>query len=103
MCQLYYSKFPKDVNQRTVLLCDPMLATGSSAIMAVKELLAARVPQNKIIIVNIISSQVGCQVSHEQPMHAHLPSTTGYWWMLVWVSAFIFGRRYWKLIHKSGW
>lgn len=33
--QVYYSKFPKDIEQSVVLLVDPMLATGSSASKAI--------------------------------------------------------------------
>lgn len=32
---VYYCKLPSDINQRTVILCDPMLATGGSASDAV--------------------------------------------------------------------
>lgn len=32
----YYSKFPEHMDKKLVLLVDPMLATGGSAIMAIK-------------------------------------------------------------------
>ena len=34
--QLYYSKFPSDIAAKTVILVDPMLATGGSAIQAIQ-------------------------------------------------------------------
>ncbi len=37
--QVYYSKFPKDIDQSVVLVVDPMLATGASASKAIDILL----------------------------------------------------------------
>lgn len=34
----YYNKMPKDISERTMILVDPMLATGGSLIEAVREL-----------------------------------------------------------------
>jgi uracil phosphoribosyltransferase len=42
--KLFYEKLPKDIKERYVLLLDPMLATGGSAITAVKVLLAKGAP-----------------------------------------------------------
>jgi uracil phosphoribosyltransferase len=33
--QLYYAKFPSTITNATVILCDPMLATGGSAVKAI--------------------------------------------------------------------
>lgn len=33
--QLYYAKFPENINNAMVILCDPMLATGGSAVKAI--------------------------------------------------------------------
>jgi uracil phosphoribosyltransferase len=38
--RLFYEKLPHDIKDRYVLLLDPMLATGGSAITAVKVLLS---------------------------------------------------------------
>ena len=38
--KLFYEKLPHDIKERYVLLLDPMLATGGSAITAVKVLLS---------------------------------------------------------------
>ena len=41
MPKLYYEKLPVDIAERCVLLLDPMLATGGSAVTAVKVLTEA--------------------------------------------------------------
>jgi len=38
--KLFYEKLPQDIRERYVLLLDPMLATGGSAITAVRVLLS---------------------------------------------------------------
>lgn len=47
--RLYYVKLPPTTHQRKVLLVDPMLATGQSAIMAIGELLARGVAEENIV------------------------------------------------------
>jgi uracil phosphoribosyltransferase len=42
---LFYSKLPGDIHERQVLLLDPMLATGGSAMMAIKVLKEAGVKE----------------------------------------------------------
>ena len=42
--KLFYEKLPHDIKDRYVLLLDPMLATGGSAITAVKVLLSKGIP-----------------------------------------------------------
>ncbi|KAF5374385.1 hypothetical protein D9758_004568 [Tetrapyrgos nigripes] len=54
--RLFYSKFPSDIASRYVLLLDPMLATGGSAIKAVEVLLEEGVKEERILFVNLISS-----------------------------------------------
>lgn len=58
---MFYSKLPKDISTRTVLLLDPMLATGGSAIRAIQELVLVGVPQPSIIFVNLIASPEGLE------------------------------------------
>eukprot|EP00392_Amoebophrya_sp_AT5.2_P005310 g5319.t1 len=56
----FYKKFPADIAQRHVLLCDPMLATGGSAIAALKCLVeAGKVPENRILFVNLLCAPEG--------------------------------------------
>ena len=56
---LYYSKLPRDISSRYVLLIDPMLATGGSACKAIETLAKAGVKQEKIIYITLISAPEG--------------------------------------------
>lgn len=51
-------QFPQDIASRYVLLLDPMLATGGSAIKAVEVLMEHGVPEERIIFVNLVRSYV---------------------------------------------
>ncbi|QRW15844.1 Uracil phosphoribosyltransferase [Rhizoctonia solani] len=51
--KLFYSKLPEDISQRYVLLLDPMLATGGSAIKAVEVLKEAGVLEERIMFLNL--------------------------------------------------
>ncbi|GAA5816731.1 hypothetical protein MFLAVUS_010263 [Mucor flavus] len=57
--KLYYAKLPKDIASRYVLLLDPMLATGGSAMQAVQVLLDNNVKEDHIIFLNLIGSPEG--------------------------------------------
>jgi len=57
--ELFYIKLPKDIAKRYVLLLDPMLATGGSAIRAIQVLLDEGVQEDKIIFVNLIAAPEG--------------------------------------------
>lgn len=57
--KLFYSKFPQDIATRYVLLLDPMLATGGSAMKAVEVLIEHGVPEERIIFINLIASPEG--------------------------------------------
>lgn len=57
--KLFYSKLPEDIAQRYVLLLDPMLATGGSAIKAVEVLKEAGVAEERIMFLNLIASPEG--------------------------------------------
>jgi uracil phosphoribosyltransferase len=56
---LYYSKLPKDIAKRYVLLLDPMLATGGSVCKAIKTLKDKGVKEERIIFINLISCPEG--------------------------------------------
>jgi uracil phosphoribosyltransferase len=45
----YYMKLPDDVSERNVILLDPMLATGNSAVAAIARLKELRVPGIKFV------------------------------------------------------
>lgn len=55
----YLAKLPKDVADRHVLLMDPMLATGGSALTAIGKLLDAGVKESNIIFVNVVAAPEG--------------------------------------------
>ena len=55
----FYSKFPGDIAKRFVLLVDPMLATGGSALAAMKCLVEKGVKEENVIFVNLVCVQEG--------------------------------------------
>nr|PNR47882.1 hypothetical protein PHYPA_012355 [Physcomitrium patens] len=57
--QLIYEKLPRDIAERHVLLMDPILGTGNSAIQAILLLLQKGVPESHIIFLNLISAPEG--------------------------------------------
>ncbi|KAK6432391.1 Uracil phosphoribosyltransferase, synthesizes UMP from uracil [Oleoguttula sp. CCFEE 5521] len=57
--RLFYDKLPEDIADRWVLLLDPMLATGGSALMAVDVLRSKGVPEERICFLNLIASPEG--------------------------------------------
>ncbi|KAF9236420.1 uracil phosphoribosyltransferase-domain-containing protein [Melanogaster broomeanus] len=59
--KLFYSKLPEDISSRYVLLLDPMLATGGSAMKAVEVLREHGVPEERIIFINLIAAPEGLQ------------------------------------------
>ncbi|KAF0447949.1 uracil phosphoribosyltransferase [Gigaspora margarita] len=59
--KLYYAKLPPGIENRYVLLLDPMLATGGSAIKAIEVLLSYGVKEDKILFLNLIAAPEGIQ------------------------------------------
>ncbi|KAG0563359.1 hypothetical protein M758_8G023500 [Ceratodon purpureus] len=57
--QLIYEKLPHDIADRHVLLMDPILGTGNSAVQAIELLLRKGVPEAHIIFLNLISAPEG--------------------------------------------
>ncbi|KAG5187556.1 uracil phosphoribosyltransferase-domain-containing protein [Tribonema minus] len=65
---MYYHKFPLGIARMPVILCDPMLATGGSVIMAVNTLLDAGCRAESIIFANVIAAPEGIEaVSSAHP------------------------------------
>ncbi|XP_010252854.1 PREDICTED: uridine kinase-like protein 3 [Nelumbo nucifera] len=60
--QLIYEKLPKDISERHVLLLDPILGTGNSAVQAISLLIRKGVPESNIIFLNLISAPQGIHV-----------------------------------------
>jgi len=63
---LYYSKLPADIAHRHVLLLDPMLATGGTALAAIHVLLGKGVPEEHIVFVNLLSAPEGITAVRER-------------------------------------
>jgi len=59
--KLFYDKLPTDIADRWVLLLDPMLATGGSALMAIDVLKSRGVPEDHILFLNLIASPEGAR------------------------------------------
>ncbi|TMW90890.1 hypothetical protein EJD97_015086 [Solanum chilense] len=57
--QLIYEKLPTDIASRHVLLLDPVLASGNSAVKAISVLLSKGVPESNIVFLNLISAPEG--------------------------------------------
>ncbi|XP_021740785.1 uridine kinase-like protein 3 isoform X1 [Chenopodium quinoa] len=57
--QLIYEKLPQDIADRHVLLLDPILGTGNSAVQAISLLIKKGVPEGNIIFLNLISAPQG--------------------------------------------
>lgn len=57
--RLYYKHLPDDIADRHVLLLEPMLATAGSALAAVDVLLEAGVREDRVVMVNLLSSPEG--------------------------------------------
>ncbi|KAK3007287.1 hypothetical protein RJ639_015746, partial [Escallonia herrerae] len=60
--QLIYEKLPTDISDRHVLLLDPILGTGNSAVQAISLLIKKGVPESNIIFLNLISAPQGVHV-----------------------------------------
>ncbi|KDP32623.1 hypothetical protein JCGZ_13173 [Jatropha curcas] len=60
--QLIYEKLPQDISKRHVLLLDPILGTGNSAVQAISLLISKGVPEPNIIFLNLISAPQGVHV-----------------------------------------
>ena len=68
----YYSRLPKNVDEATVLLLDPMLATGQSAAAAASILKSHGA--HSITFVCVVACPAG--ISHLQQAHADVPIVT---------------------------
>jgi uracil phosphoribosyltransferase len=60
--ELFYTKLPKEIATMHVLLCDPMLATGGSALQAIHSLEEHGVNPSKIVFANMICAPEGLKV-----------------------------------------
>lgn len=66
--QLYYFKCPDDISTRTCLLLDPIIGSGNTACMAIKELLKRGVKESNIKFLSLIATTQGlCKINKEYP------------------------------------
>lgn len=63
---LYYVKLPADVSKRSVLLLDPMCATGGSAARAISVLKSHGVPEENIVFATLMAAPPGIARLYEQ-------------------------------------
>mmetsp|Transcript_632 Transcript_632/g.879 ORF Transcript_632/g.879 Transcript_632/m.879 type:complete len:232 (-) Transcript_632:337-1032(-) len=64
--KFFYQKLPANIGSLTVILCDPMLATGGSALMAIDLLKEAGVKEESILFLNVVSAPEGLKVLAEK-------------------------------------
>eukprot|EP01135_Chromosphaera_perkinsii_P001774 Nk52_evm43s210 gene=Nk52_evmTU43s210 len=62
--KLYYAKFPPDVDNRHVLLMDPLLASGGTVLKAIQVLKEHGCEEDQISFLNLIASRVGIANVH---------------------------------------
>jgi uracil phosphoribosyltransferase len=68
----YYFKMPQDMNERDVIVLDPMLATGNSAVMAVDRIKATK--PRSIRFVCLVTCPEGVKTFHDH--HPDVPIYT---------------------------
>lgn len=61
---LHYTKFPKDIALRRVVVCDPMCGTGGSVVCCLDELVKAGVKPENVLFLNLISAPEGLARMH---------------------------------------
>lgn len=57
--ELFYAHLPDDIHTGHVLLMEPMLATGGSALAALDVLREAGVPDENVVLINFLASPTG--------------------------------------------
>jgi len=61
---LYYSKLPKDIKDKFVILVDPMLGTGGSSMAAIQVLEKHGVKPENVLFLNVVSCPEGIRALH---------------------------------------
>jgi uridine kinase len=65
-CRIIYEKLPPDISRRYVLLLDPILASGNSALAAINLLLAKGVLEERIIFLTLVAAPQGVRAVCER-------------------------------------
>jgi len=58
---LYYENLPPFTGKETILLLDPMIATGGSSLLSIDRLIAKGIPSSSIKLIGIISAPEGTE------------------------------------------
>ena len=58
---LYYENLPEFNDNSTVIVIDPMIATGGSGILALEKIIEKKIPEEKIIYVGILAAPEGIE------------------------------------------
>lgn len=72
--QPYYCKLPNDIESRTVLLVDPMLATGGSANAALDYLRKAGVKDIRLLVIDAAPEGVNSVLEHDADVRIYATS-----------------------------
>lgn len=65
--KFYYSKLPALQNKK-VLICDPMIATGGSMLLCLQKIVDSGVAQSDITVIGVIACEEGLRVlNHSFP------------------------------------
>lgn len=56
---MIYAKLPRDIQKYYVLLMDPTIGTGATAMMALRVLLDHNVPEDRILFLTLIAAPQG--------------------------------------------
>mmetsp|Transcript_25343 Transcript_25343/g.72299 ORF Transcript_25343/g.72299 Transcript_25343/m.72299 type:complete len:233 (-) Transcript_25343:210-908(-) len=64
--QFFYKKLPNGIDKKKIILCDPMLASGGSALMAIDCLKEAGVVEDNILFLNVVSCPEGLRALAEK-------------------------------------
>eukprot|EP00919_Chromeraceae_sp_WS-2016_P032615 GHVR01076980.1.p1 GENE.GHVR01076980.1~~GHVR01076980.1.p1 ORF type:complete len:137 (+),score=37.47 GHVR01076980.1:275-685(+) len=69
---LYWNSLPLDITSRTVLVLEPMLATGGSLLKAIDVLIIAGVKESQIVCVNLLCASDGIETVTNKYPHVYL-------------------------------
>jgi uracil phosphoribosyltransferase len=65
-CVFIWSKFPHDISERFVFICDPMLGTGGTIVACIRELVKKNVAPKNVLFLNVISCPEGLARLHSE-------------------------------------
>ena len=64
--RVYMAKLVKDLERRWVVVMDPMLATGGSAIAAIEEVIKQGAKEERIVFVAVLAAPKGLERLHKE-------------------------------------